>query len=67
MHGLEDIPDSFLSCFNNPDLSPFTDTTKIILLCAPLRPLSKNGGEIMTSWYDIMIPNWKQFWGKKGH
>ena len=57
MHGLEDEPDSFLAGFNNPDLSPFSaETTKIILLCAPMRPLTKNQGEVMNSWYDIMIP-----------
>ncbi|CAD8109348.1 unnamed protein product [Paramecium primaurelia] len=66
MHGLEDVPDSFLAGFNNPELNPFDNqTTKVILLCAPVRPLTKNKGEMMTSWYDIMIPNWKQFWGIK--
>lgn len=59
MHGLEDVPDSFLAGFNNPELSPFPDTTKIILLCAPVRPLTKNGGEKMTSWYDIKVSNYK--------
>lgn len=66
MHGLEDVPDSFTAGFNNPDLAPFPlDTTKVILLCAPVRPLTKNQGEMMTSWYDIKLPNWKQFWGQK--
>ena len=43
MHGLEDEPDSFLAAYNNPDLAPFDlETTKVILLRAPERPLTKN-------------------------
>lgn len=53
MHGLGDTADGYLDTFLNPDINPVTLTTKIVLLTAPIRSVTINMGQKMTSWFDF--------------
>jgi phospholipase/carboxylesterase len=53
MHGLGDNADNYLGLFNNPEVTPLSPDIKVILPTAPERALTKNNGEVMTSWFDI--------------
>jgi len=56
MHGLGDSAYGFLDVFyNNKEICP--KSTKIILLTAPYRPVTINGGMYSNSWYDILSLN----------
>ena len=50
LHGLGDSADGFLPLFENFQV---VDDCKIVLLTAPIRPVTLNMGFEMTSWYDI--------------
>jgi predicted esterase len=54
MHGLGDSAEGFLDVFNNPEYNVVPDNCKVLLLTAPERAVSMNGGMKMNSWYDIM-------------
>eukprot|EP00347_Sterkiella_histriomuscorum_P020712 403336766 len=55
MHGLGDSPASFVDLFMNRQYQLTPDHCKVILLQAPNRPVTMNGGYVMPSWYDINI------------
>lgn len=42
----------YLSIFNSP-MNPCDQSTKVVLLTAPVKPVTINMGMKMTSWYDI--------------
>ena len=50
LHGLGDSAESFADLFQS---QPLADDCKYVLLTAPVRPVTLNGGMQMTSWYDI--------------
>ena len=50
LHGLGDSAESFADLFQS---QPIADDCKYVLLTAPVRPVTINGGMQMTSWYDI--------------
>lgn len=52
MHGLGDSPNGFYDFFTTTS-SPAPSTMKIILLSAPIRPVTINAGMKMTSWFDF--------------
>lgn len=52
LHGLGDSAEGFYDLFDSPQ-DPTPEKTKIVLLTAPLRQVTINGGYVMTSWYDI--------------
>ena len=54
MHGLGDSAQGFLPVFADPRANPVTLDTKVVLLTAPSKPVTINGGMIMPSWYDIL-------------
>lgn len=56
LHGLGDSPMGYLDMFNHPN-SPIPKNTKIILLCAPKKPVTSYSGHVMTSWFDIYKQN----------
>jgi hypothetical protein len=41
LHGLGGSADSYLSLFNNPEITPVLPTTKVVLLTAPTRKVTK--------------------------
>ncbi|CAG9317804.1 unnamed protein product [Blepharisma stoltei] len=51
LHGLGDSADGFLDLFQGFELLP---NAKIVLLTAPVRPVTLNFGMQMTSWFDIV-------------
>ncbi len=53
MHGIGDSAEGFLDIFGNQRINPASPDTKIVLLTAPSRPVTINGGMTMPSWYDI--------------
>ena len=52
LHGLGSSPDEFVDFFNLYDILP--DNFRIILLQAPIKPVTLNGGMNSTSWFDII-------------
>ena len=64
MHGLSDNADNYLALFNNPEVTPLTPETKVILLTAPEREALD--GEKKTSWFDFNIADWEAKNGNKG-
>lgn len=65
MHGLGGSADSYLALFNNPDITPVSPTTKIVLLTAPVRKVTKQNGEFMNSWMDIKLQDWWKYFFTK--
>ena len=53
LHGLGDSAEGFEPVFNSR-MNPCLPTTKIVLLTAPIRKVTINGGMSCTSWYDII-------------
>ncbi len=54
LHGLGDSAHGWDDLFKTQSLTP--ETTRIILLTAPMSPVSINGGAVMTSWFDLIPP-----------
>ncbi|KAL4512888.1 hypothetical protein ABPG72_017573 [Tetrahymena utriculariae] len=52
LHGLGDSAEGFYDVFDSP-VDPTPEKTKIVLLTAPERPVTVNGGYVCNSWYDI--------------
>lgn len=52
LHGLGDTAKGFLDLFTEKS-NPATETTKIVLLTAPTRPVTINMGMKMPSWFDF--------------
>jgi predicted esterase len=52
MHGLGDSALGFRDFFDSK-YKPIPSRMKVILLTAPMQPVTLNGGMIMNSWYDI--------------
>lgn len=52
LHGLGDTAEGFFPVFSGA-MNPCFSTTKIVLLTAPIRPVTINGGMKFHSWYDI--------------
>lgn len=52
LHGLGDTAQGFFPIFSS-NLNPCFPTTKIVLLTAPIRPVTINMGMSFHSWYDI--------------
>jgi len=52
LHGLGDSAEGFLDVFTS-SWSFVGDKTKVLLLTAPMRAVTGNGGAVMNSWYDI--------------
>lgn len=53
LHGLGDTGSGYLDTFLDEKINPLTLTTKVILLTAPIRPVTINMGAKMTSWFDF--------------
>jgi phospholipase/carboxylesterase len=53
LHGLGDSANGFADVFLNEEFAWSPPTCKVLLLTAPERPVTLNGGMIMNSWYDI--------------
>jgi phospholipase/carboxylesterase len=51
LHGLGDSADGFLPVFKGSKI--FGTNTKIVLLTAPIRAVTVNGGMKMNSWFDF--------------
>lgn len=52
LHGLGDTAEGFFPVFSS-EMNPCSPTTKIVLLTAPIRPVTINMGMKFHSWYDI--------------
>ena len=52
LHGLGDSSEGFFDFFLDEN-SPVYDGTRVLLLQAPLRPVTINQGHKSNSWYDI--------------
>ena len=52
LHGLGDSSEGFFDFFLDEN-SPVYDGTRVLLLQAPFRPVTINGGLKANSWYDI--------------
>ena len=53
MHGLGDSAYGFLDVFMDEQFNLVPAHCKVVLLTAPERPVTLNGGMVMNSWYDI--------------
>ncbi|TNV73468.1 hypothetical protein FGO68_gene16404 [Halteria grandinella] len=53
LHGLGDSANGFADVFLNEEYAWTPPHVKVILLTAPERPVTLNGGMVMNSWYDI--------------
>ena len=53
-HGLGDSAYGFVDLFFSPNLEVVPPTTKVVLLTAPNRAVTINGGMEMPSWFDIL-------------
>jgi len=53
MHGLGDSAAGWFDIFMESSMNIVLPTTKVVLLTAPIAPVTINGGAKMTSWYDI--------------
>ncbi len=54
LHGLGDSAYGFADVFLDPEWRFVPDNCKVLLLTAPERPVTLNGGIVMNSWYDIL-------------
>jgi phospholipase/carboxylesterase len=54
LHGLGDTAEGFLDVFDS-EMNPLRETTKVVLLTAPVSPVTINFGMSMPSWYDIKV------------
>ena len=54
LHGLGDSAHGFADVFAEPKIQMAPPHTKVVLLTAPVRPVTMNMGMSMTSWYDIL-------------
>jgi len=55
LHGLGDSAHGWYDIFVKENLVP--QSTRVILLTAPMAPVSINGGAVMTSWFDLYLPH----------
>jgi predicted esterase len=57
LHGLGDSAYGFADVFLDESIALVPNNCKVLLLNAPERAVTMNGGMVMTSWYDIKMPH----------
>ncbi len=55
LHGLGDSAYGWYDLFIKENIVP--ESTRVVLLTAPVAPVSVNGGMAMTSWFDLFLPH----------